>query len=89
MYKVNICEPHDNLKLKTSKNSQKIKNLNKTLKECIKTQEKKTREKDRKGNYNNNQKTINKMAINTYLSINYFKCKWTKCYKRHRWVEWI
>ena len=39
----------------------------------ITRQEKKETER----NYKNNQKTINKMAINTYYH-DYFKCKWTK-----------
>lgn len=41
----------------------------------------KQREQERKKgteNYKDNQRTINKMAISTYLSNTNFKCKWTK-----------
>lgn len=53
----------------------------KKYKHNIKESHQVTREenKRRNQNYKNNQKTINKMAISTYLSTIYFKSKWTKC----------
>ena len=54
-------------------------NPNITLKIIIISQGKREKKKGRKSNYKNNQKTITKMAISTYLSIITLNvCTWTK-----------
>ena len=45
------------------------KNENVTLKKVIKSPRKRTREKDRNRELQNNQKTTNKVAISTYPSM--------------------
>ena len=45
----------------------------------ITREESKRKKKRSKKELKNNPKTIFKMVISTYLIINYFKCKWTKC----------
>ena len=40
---------------------------------------KQTKKKGMQKNHKKTQKTINKMAVSTYLINDFFKCKWTKC----------
>lgn len=65
------------------------KNLNRTVKIIIKSQRKRVREERNNENYKNN-KTIDKMTINTYLSIFTLNVnELNVSIKGHRMDEWI
>ena len=57
--------------------------------QIIREDNKRTRKEWTKKNYKNNPKAINKMAINTWLLNNHFKCKWTKCSSQKTKSGWM
>ena len=67
---IGIYKPHDNHNPHNRyTHTKRERNPTITLKIVIKSQGKRAKEDRKKKNYNNNPKTINKMAISTYLSI--------------------
>lgn len=89
---VAICKPHGNPKPKIFNRytHKKRRDPNKTLKMVIKSHRKRAKEEINKQKpYKNNQKTINKLAINKWLSILTLKVNGLNTLVKTRMAEWI
>ena len=87
---------YQNLMITTNQNSviythtHKKRNPNMPLKLVIKSQEKRTKEEGEKKTYKNKSKTVNKMALRTYISIITLNINGLNVpTERHSLAEWI